>query len=262
MSDPTPEFVHLHVHSEYSLLDGATALHKLPARVAELGMSAVALTDHGVMYGAVDFYKECLDAGVKPIIGCEVYVAPRTRTDKENRDRSAYHLVLLAENEQGYQNLVALASRASLEGFYYNPRVDFELLSEYHEGLICLTACPQGELSKLIAGDDEEGARQFIERYRQLFGEDNFFVEIQDHDLQIERDVLPRVIALAQEMGVPLVATNDVHYLNQEDHRYQDVLVCIGTNKLVSDPDRMRMETQEFHLKSPEEMAELFADYP
>ncbi len=262
MSDRTPEFVHLHVHSEYSLLDGATALHKLPPRVAELNMPAVALTDHGVMYGAVDFYKACKDAGVKPIIGCEVYVAPRTRFDRENRDRSAYHLVLLAENDQGYQNLVALASRASLEGFYYNPRVDFELLSEYHEGLICLTACPQGELSRLVAGDDDEGARQFIERYRQLFGEDNFFIEIQDHDLQIERDVMPRVIGIAQEMGVPLVATNDVHYLNHEDHRYQDVLLCIGTNKLVNDPDRMRMDTQEFHLKSPEEMAERFADYP
>ena len=262
MSDRTPEFVHLHVHSEYSLLDGATALSKLPPRVAELGMPAVALTDHGVMYGTIDFYKGCHDAGVKPILGCEVYVAPRTRFDKENRDRSAHHLVLLAENDQGYRNLVALASRASLEGFYYNPRVDFELLSEYHEGLICLTACPQGELSKLVAGDDDEGARQLLDQNRQLFGPESFFIEIQDHDLKIERDTMPRLIEIAREMGVPLVATNDVHYLKQEDHRYQDVLVCIGTNKLVSDPDRMRMETEEFHLKSPEEMAQRFADYP
>ncbi|MBD3293357.1 MAG: DNA polymerase III subunit alpha [Armatimonadia bacterium] len=262
MGNQTPPFVHLHVHTEYSLLDGATALDDLPARVGELGMDSCAITDHGVMYGAIDFYKQCRDAGVKPIIGCEVYVAPRTRFDKENRDRSAYHLVLLAENNEGYRNLVALASRASLEGFYYNPRVDFELLSKYSEGLICLTACPQGELAKLVAGDDMDGARQFVERYRDLFGEDNFFIEIQDHDLDIERETIPRIIQIAEEMGVPLVATNDVHYLNREDHRYQDVLLCIGTNKCVHDEDRMRMDTEQFHLKSPEEMAETFADYP
>ncbi|MGM0493859.1 MAG: DNA polymerase III subunit alpha [Armatimonadota bacterium] len=262
MSKQTPEFVHLHVHTEYSLLDGATALSKLPPRVAELDMPACAITDHGVMYGAIDFYKECDEADIKPIIGCEFYVAPRTRFDRENRDRSAYHLVLLAENNEGYRNLVALASRASLEGFYYNPRVDLELLSEYNEGLICLTACPQGELAKLVAGDDLEGAKQFVEQYRAMFGEDNFFIEIQDHDLEIERQTMPGIIQVAEEMGVPLVATNDVHYLNKEDHRYQDVLLCIGTNKCVHEQDRLRMETEQFHLKSPEEMAETFADYP
>jgi DNA polymerase-3 subunit alpha len=262
MSNQRPPFVHLHVHTEYSLLDGATALSELPSRVAELDMPACAITDHGVMYGAIDFYKECNEAGVKPIIGCEVYVAPRTRHDKENRDRSAHHLVLLAENNEGYRNLVALASRASLEGFYYNPRVDLELLSEYSEGLICLTACPQGELAKFVAGDDMGGARQFVEQYRQMFGEDNFFIEIQDHDLDIEREVTPGLIQLAEEMDVPLVATNDVHYLNQEDHRYQDVLLCIGRNECVHDEDRHRMDTEQFHLRSPEEMAEKFADYP
>ncbi len=262
MSNQTPPFVHLHVHTEYSLLDGATRMTDLPERVAELDMPACAITDHGVMYGAIDFYKECHDAGVKPIIGCEVYVAPRTRFDKEKRDRSAYHLLLLAENNEGYRNLVALASRASLEGFYYNPRVDLELLSEYTEGLICLTACPQGELAKLAAGDDIEGARQWIEQYRKMFGEDNFFIEIQDHDLEIEEEVTPQLIELAREMDVPLVATNDVHYLRREDHRYHDVLLCIGTNKCVDEENRMRMETEEFYLKSPEEMAELFSDYP
>ncbi|MFP4250979.1 MAG: DNA polymerase III subunit alpha, partial [Armatimonadota bacterium] len=262
MSKQTPEFVHLHVHTEYSLLDGATALSKLPSRVAELDMPACAITDHGVMYGAIDFYKGCNEADIKPIIGCEFYVAPRTRFDRENRDRSAYHLVLLAENNEGYRNLVALASRASLEGFYYNPRVDLKLLSEYNEGLICLTACPQGELAKLVAGDDIEGAKQFVEQYREMFGEDNFFIEIQDHDLEIERQTMPGIIEVAEEMGVPLVATNDVHYLNKEDHRYQDVLLCIGTNKCVHEEDRLRMETEQFHLKSPEEMAETFADYP
>jgi|LSQX01.3.fsa_nt_gb DNA polymerase-3 subunit alpha len=262
MSNQTPEFVHLHVHSEYSLLDGAIALSKLPERVHELGMQSVALTDHGVMYGAIDFYKGCKEAGVKPIIGCEVYVAPRTRFDKENRDRSAYHLVLLAENDEGYRNLVALASRASLEGFYYNPRVDRELLAEYSDGLICLTACPQGELAKLLAGDDEEGARQFVDHYRAIFGEDNFFIEIQDHDLQIEREVTPQILRVAREMNVPLVATNDVHYLNRDDHRYHDVLMCIGTNSCVSDEERLRMDTEEFHLRSVEEMAERFYDHP
>ncbi|MGI5818008.1 MAG: DNA polymerase III subunit alpha [Armatimonadota bacterium] len=262
MSNQTPPFVHLHVHTEYSLLDGATALPKLPPRVAELGMPAVAITDHGVMYGAIDFYKECKAAGVRPIIGCEFYVAPRTRFDRENRDRSAHHLVLLAENNEGYRNLVALASRASLEGFYYNPRIDLELLSEHNEGLICLTACPQGELAKLVAGDDMGGARQFVEQYRQMFGENNFFIEIQDHDLEIEREVTPGLLQIAEEMGVPLVATNDVHYLNRDDHRYQDVLLCIGTNKCVHEQERLRMDTEQFHLKSPEEMAERFADYP
>ncbi len=263
MSDQTPPFVHLHVHSEYSLLDGAIALHKLPSRAAELGMPAVALTDHGVMYGAIDFYKACLDADVKPIIGCEVYVAPRTRHDRDPRkDRYAYHLVLLARDLQGYRNLVELTSRASLEGHYYNPRVDLELLSRCHEGLIALSACPKGEVGVRLERGDVAGARQLVGQYRDLFGPDNYFLEIQDHGLEIERQITPGIIEIAREMGVPLVATNDAHYLRQEDHRYQDVLLCIGTNAKVSDENRMHMETEQFHLRSPEEMARLFADYP
>ncbi len=263
MSDQTPPFVHLHVHSEYSLLDGAIALHKLPPRVAELGMSAVALTDHGVMYGAIDFYQACHDVGVKPIIGCEVYVAPRSRFERDPRkDRHAYHLVLLAQNLQGYRNLVELASRASLEGHYYNPRVDLELLSRCHEGLIALSACPMGEVARRIAAGDMAGARQHVSQYRDMFGPDNYFLEIQDHGLEIERQVMPGIIEIARDLGVPLVATNDAHYLRREDHRYHDVLLCIGTNAKVSDENRMRMETEQFHLRSPREMAELFGDYP
>ncbi|MGC9319364.1 MAG: DNA polymerase III subunit alpha [Armatimonadota bacterium] len=263
MSSQTPPFVHLHVHSEYSLLDGAIALPKLAPRVAELDMPVVALTDHGVMYGAIDFYKGCRDAGVKPIIGCEVYVAPRTRFDRDPRkDRTAYHLVLLAKNLQGYRNLVELSSRASLEGHYYNPRVDLELLSSLSEGLIALSGCPQGEVGKLLAAGNSGGARQLVGQYRDIYGPDGYFLEIQDHGLEIEQQIMPGIIEISREMDVPLVATNDVHYLSREDHRYHDVLLCIGTNSCVSDENRMRMETEEFYLKSRQEMAELFSDYP
>lgn len=263
MSTQTPPFVHLHVHSEYSLLDGAIALNKLPARAAELQMPAVALTDHGVMYGAIDFYKACHEAGVKPIIGCEVYVAPRSRFDRDaQKDRSAYHLVLLARDLQGYRNLVELVSRASLEGQYYHPRVDLELLSRLNEGLIALSACPKGEIGCRIEQGDLAGARQVAAQYRDLFGPENYFLEIQDHGLEIEGRVTPGIITIARDLGIPLVATNDAHYLRREDHRYQDVLLCIGTNARVSDEKRMRMETDQFHLRTAEEMAALFADYP
>ncbi|MCD6360107.1 MAG: PHP domain-containing protein, partial [Armatimonadetes bacterium] len=263
MSKAVPSFVHLHVHTEYSLLDGAIALDKLAPRVSEMNMPAVAITDHGVMYGAVDFYKSALEAGVKPIIGCEFYVAPRTRHDRDaSRDRSSYHLLMLAETLQGYRNLVKLASLASLEGHYYNPRIDLELISKYHEGLIALTACPQGELGRKILNGDLVGARRFITTYRDIFGEDNFFLEIQDHGLEVEREVNPEIIRLSGELGVPLVATNDVHYLRKEDARYHDVLLCIQTNALLKDENRMRLETDEFYLKSPEEMAVLFPDHP
>ncbi len=262
MSPSTPPFVHLHVHTEYSLLDGAVSLPKLCPRVAELGMPAVAMTDHGVMYGAIDFYKSAHEVGVKPIIGCEVYVAPRTRHDRDPRkDRSAYHLVLLAENHLGYTNLVKLASLASLEGQYYNPRVDLELLTQYHEGLIALSACPAGELGRKIQNGNTDGAREFIATYRDLFGTENFFLEIQDHGLEIEKVTNPGIIALSEETGVPLVATNDVHYLLREDARYHDVLLCIQTNALRSDENRMSLDTEQFYLRSAEEMAALFPDH-
>jgi len=209
-----PPFVHLHVHTEYSLLDGCLALPKLAPKVAELGMPAVAMTDHGVMYGAIDFYKSCKQAGVKPIIGCEVYVAPRTRFDRDSRkDRNAHHLVLLAESKQGYRNLIKLSSLAYLEGHYYYPRVDLELLSQYHEGLIALSACPQGEFGKLVVGGDIAGARQFVEQYREIFGPGNFFLELQNHGLEVEKPVNQAVLELGEETGVEVVATNDVHYL-------------------------------------------------
>lgn len=259
----SPPFVHLHVHTEYSLLDGAMALSKLAPRVAEMGMPAVAITDHGVMYGAIDFYKSALEAKIKPIIGCEFYVAPRTRHDRDSqRDRSSYHLVVLAENNEGYRNLVKLASLASLEGTYYKPRVDLELLAEYHEGLIALSACPQGELGRRLVAGDMDGARGFIATYRDIFGKDNFFLEIQDHGLDVERQTNPGVIELSREMSVPLVASNDVHYLLREDAQYHDVLLCIQTNALRSDENRMRFDTEEFYLKSGEEMAALFPDHP
>ncbi len=263
MSTQAPPFVHLHVHTEYSLLDGSVALPKLAPKVAELGMSAVAITDHGVMYGAIDFYKSCKQAGIKPIIGCEAYVAPRTRSDRDSRkDRNSYHLVLLAETEQGYRNLIKLSSLAFLEGHYYHPRVDLELLSQYHEGLIALTACPQGEFGKLVLAGDTAGARQFVERYRDIFGADNFFLEIQDHGLEAEEQVNRVAFELADETGIRLVATNDVHYLERSDAAYHDVLLCIQTNSMRKDEGRLRFEGDQFYLKSPEEMAQAFGDHP
>ncbi len=263
MSIHTPPFVHLHVHSEYSLLDGAIALSELPRRAAEMEMPAIALSDHGVMYGAVDFYRECEEVGIKPIIGCEVYVARRTRFDRDPRkDRSAYHLVLLAENLEGYRNLVKLASLASLEGHYYNPRVDLELLTECADGLICLSGCLQGQVPQLLTNGDGAGARQVAGQYREIFGPDNYFIELQDHGIEQQREVLPGLIEVAQDLDIPLVATNDAHYLRREERRYQDVLLCIGTNSCVNDEKRMRMEGEEFYLKSAEEMAQLFPDHP
>ncbi len=263
MSTQAPPFVHLHVHTEYSLLDGSVALPKLAPKVADLGMTVVAITDHGVMYGAIDFYKSCKQAGVKPIIGYEAYVAPRTRSDRDSRkDRNAYHLVLLAETEQGYRNLIKLSSLAFLEGHYYHPRVDLELLSQYHEGLIALTACPQGEFGKLVLAGDTAGARQFVERYRDIFGADNFFLEIQDHGLEVEGPVNQAALELADQTGIGLVATNDVHYLERSDAAYHDVLLCIQTNSMRKDEGRLRFEGDQFYLKSPEEMAQAFGDHP
>ncbi len=263
MSTQSPPFVHLHVHTEYSLLDGCLHLPRLAPKVAELGMSAVALTDHGVMYGVIDFYKSCREAKVKPIIGCEVYVAPRTRFDRDTRkDRSAHHLVLLVENEVGYRNLIKLASLSFLEGHYYHPRVDLDLLRQYHGGLIALTACPQGEFGKLVTAGDMTGARQFVERYREIFGPDNFFLEIQNHGLEVEGPINEAAVSIGRETGIRLVATNDVHYLEKTDAAYHDVLLCIQTNSTRDQEDRMRFQGEEFYLKSAEEMAATFPDQP
>ncbi|MBP1764437.1 MAG: polymerase alpha subunit [Firmicutes bacterium] len=256
-------FVHLHVHTEYSLLDGSGRIDSLAAKAAQLGMPALAITDHGTMYGVVDFYKAAKKHKIKPIVGCEVYVAPRSRFEKNPVDgENYYHLILLAENNQGYRNLVELVSRANLEGFYYKPRIDFELLKEYHEGLICLSACIAGEIPSRLLKDDPEGAEKILCSYLDLFGPQHFFLELQDHDMPEQKRVNAVLLELAKKYGVGLVATNDIHYINKKDAECHDVLLCIQTGKLVDDPGRMRFPNHEFYLKDEPEMEGLFAQYP
>ncbi len=254
------EFVHLHTHTEYSLLDGAVSIGNLVERTKELGMDAIAITDHGVMYGAADFYRAAKAKGINPVIGCEVYVAARTRFDKQHEyDSKSSHLVLLAENQTGYKNLIYIVSKAFIDGYYYKPRVDFELLSEHSEGIIALSACLAGEIPKALLNNDYESAKKIAGKYKGLFGKDNFFIEIQDHRIAEQKKIIPDLIRLAKEMDLGLVATNDIHYLTREDAQYQDVLMCIEMDKKVNDEDRMKFETDEFYLKSPDEMKELFS---
>ena len=256
-------FVHLHVHSEYSLLDGACRIADLVKRVKELGQTAVAVTDHGVMYGAVDFYKAARAAGIKPIIGCEVYVAPRTRFDKDHdRDDKPYHLVLLCRSETGYRNLSAMVSRGFTEGFYGKPRIDMDLLREHCEGLIALSACLAGRLPRLLLAGDYEGAKAHALEMRDLFGEDGYYLELQDHGIPEQKEMARGILRLHRETGIPLAVTNDAHYLTREDAGVQDVLMCIQMGKTVEDPGRMRFETPEFYIKSEAEMAALFPDWP
>ena len=256
-------FVHLHVHTEYSLLDGACRIPLLVKRVKELGQSAVAITDHGVMYGVVDFYKACKAEGVKPIIGCEVYVAPRKRTDKVHEyDAAMYHLILLCRNEVGYRNLCFLDSAAFTEGFYIRPRIDKELLHQHAEGLIALSACQSGEVPRKLLAGDYEGAKAAALEMRALFGEDGYYLELQDHKLPNDPAINQGLIRIHQETGIPLVVTNDAHYLRREDAEMQDTLMCIQMGKTVDDPNRLRMETSELYVKSTEEMTALFPDYP
>ncbi len=256
----TQRFTHLHVHTEYSLLDGASKIPELVAYAKELGMDSLAITDHGVMYGAVEFYQECTKAGIKPILGCEVYLASGSHLEKNNR--GMYHLILLAENDIGYHNLMKIVSIGQLEGFYYKPRVDKDVLSTYHEGIICLSACIAGELPVLILQDNLEGARRCIAEYIDIFGRDNYFLEIQDHDMEEEHKVSAALKQLAQEFGLGLVATNDLHYVQRKDAAAQDILLCIQTTRNVDDPDRMRFPNDSFYLKSYDEMAQLFGDCP
>ena len=254
-------FVHLHVHTEYSLLDGACRIGKIMDRVKELGQDAVAITDHGNMYGAIDFYKAAKAAGVKPIIGCEVYVAPRTRFDKVHAyDKEANHLVLLCENETGYRNLSYMVSLGFTEGFYNRPRVDLELLRQHHEGLIALSACLAGRIPQQIMDNDYEGAKQTALEYAEIFGQGNFYLELQDHGLPEQPSVNQSIRRLSQQTGLPLVVTNDAHYLRREDSRMQDVLMCIQMGKTVDDPNRLKFETDEFYLKSEDELRERFSD--
>lgn len=256
-------FVHLHNHTEYSLLDGAARIEDMVRRAKEMGMPAVAMTDHGTMYGTIDFYKQAKKHGIKAIIGCEVYVAPRSRFDKAAVEgESYYHLVLLAASEQGYRNLIELVSRGYSEGFYYKPRIDREILRSYSEGLIGLSACIAGEIPAAILRGDLAGAEALAAEYKEIFGQENFFIELQDHGMPEEKQANQHLVKLAEKLGLGLVATNDAHYINKEDAECHDVLLCIQTGKTVDEPGRMRFPSDDFYLKSPAEMAELFAEYP
>ena len=253
-------FVHLHVHTEYSLLDGSNKIKEYVARVKELGMNSAAITDHGVMYGVIDFYREARAQGIKPILGCEVYVAPGSRFDKEaagGEDRY-YHLVLLAENNQGYQNLMKIVSTGFVEGFYYKPRVDKEVLRKYHEGIICTSACLAGEVQKYIQRGMYEEACRSAKEYEEIFGKGNFFLELQDHGLPEQKQVNQALLRMSRELEIELVATNDIHYTYAEDVKPHDILLCLQTGKRLSDEDRMRYEGGQYYVKSPEEMARLF----
>ncbi len=255
-------FAHLHTHTEFSLLDGAVSIKKLVSQIKELGMDSCAITDHGNMYGVVDFYREAKAQGIHPVIGCEVYVAPGSRFDKTKDADKYYHLILLCENQTGYKNLIKLVSAGFIEGFYYKPRIDFELLSEHSEGLIALSACLAGEIPRALADDDYEGAKKIAQKYIDLFGRENYFLELQDHGIAEQKRINPQLVRLAKELGVGLAATNDIHYAKRSDAKYQDVLMCIQTRRTVDDPDRMTFETDEFYIKSPEEMSALFAYAP
>ena len=257
------KFTHLHIHTEYSLLDGACRIKPLIKRVKELGMTSIAMTDHGVMYGAVDFYKACKDEGINGIIGCEVYVAPRTRFDKVHGiDSERYHLILLCENETGYRNLIKMVSAAWVDGFYTKPRVDKELLEKYHEGLICLSACLAGEIPQAILNNDYEKARETALWYKNVFGEGNYFIELQDHNLPEQKQSNPFLIKLARELDIPMVVTNDAHYINKEDAETQKILLCIATKHTIEEDTGMGFATEEFYVKSGDEMAALFPDVP
>ena len=256
------KFVHLHIHSEFSLLDGANRIKDLPVRAKELGMDAMAITDHGVMYGVIDFYKACKKEGIKPIIGCEMYVAPRSRFDKEpDLDKQYNHLILLAKDNQGYKNLSKLVSIGFTEGYYYKPRIDLEVLEKYHEGLVCTSACLAGAISQAILNGNMEKAEEIASWYKNLF-KDDYYIEIQNNGIQEQVMVNQKLVQIARKLDIPLVATNDAHYLKKEDAYNHEVLLCIQTGKRMSDPDRMKFDTEDLYVKSPEEMAEYFSSFP
>ena len=257
-------FTHLHVHTEYSLLDGSSKIGELAARAKELGMDSMAITDHGVMYGVIDFYRAARAAGIKPIIGCEVYVSPGSRFDRETvhgEDRY-YHLVLLAENNTGYQNLMKIVSKGFVDGFYYKPRIDEEVMREYHEGIIALGACLAGEVPRYLEKGLYEEAKEAAKRHLEIFGEGNYFLELQDHGIPLQRQVNQGIMRLSKELNIPLVATNDCHYINADDWEAHDILLCIQTGKKVSDENRMRYEGGQYYVKSEEEMRQLFPYAP
>ena len=255
-------FTHLHVHTEYSLLDGACRMNQIAVAAKRKGFDSLAITDHGVMYGVVDFYRACQQEGIHPVIGCEVYVAPRSRFDKSNTGEKYYHMVLLCENNTGYHNLIKLVSKGFTEGFYSKPRIDDVLLEQYHEGLICLSACLAGEVPRKLSAGDYSVAKEKAVYYRDLFGKNNFYIELQDHGIEEQQRIIPDLVKLADEIGVGLVATNDSHYVEKEDSVIQSILLCIQTNRTLDDPDKMEFQTNEFYLKTENEMRELFSRYP
>ncbi len=263
MPGPPKTFVHLHNHTEYSLLDGASRIPALVARAAELGMPAIGITDHGVMYGAIHFYKACKDAGIKPIVGCEVYLAPRSRLMREGRvDRDPSHLTLLAADHEGYLNLMKLCTVGQMEGMYYKPRIDKEILAEHSAGLIALSGCLQGELASRINENDLDGAREAVASYRDIFGADRFLLEVQDHGIDKQKVLNTALAGLGKEFGLRLCATNDLHYVHRHDSEAHDVLLCLQTNARFNDPNRWRFSTQENYLKTAEEMGAAFVDMP
>ncbi|MGM9546242.1 MAG: DNA polymerase III subunit alpha, partial [Vescimonas sp.] len=256
-------FVHLHVHTEYSLLDGACRIRDLPRLVKEMGQTACAITDHGAMYGVIDFYRACKAEGIHPVIGCEVYVARRTRLDKQHEfDAESRHLVLLCKNETGYRNLSYMVSQAYIEGFYIKPRIDLDLLRAHSEGLIGLSACLAGEIPRRILNGDYDGAKAYALELQDILGKDNFYLELQDHGIADQTTVNRALLRMHNETGIPLVCTNDAHYLRREDAESHDVLLCIQTGKTVDDENRMRYEPRNFYLRSTEEMEALFSGYP
>ncbi len=256
------DFVHLHIHSEFSLLDGANRIKDLPVRAKELGMKAIAITDHGVMYGVIDFYKACKKEGIKPIIGCEVYVAPRSRFDKEpNIDNHYYHLILLAKNNQGYKNLSKLVSLGFVDGYYYKPRIDLEILEKYKDGLIVLSGCLAGAVNQALLNGETEKAEEIAKWHKKVFGKD-YYIELQNNGIKEQVLANQKLVNLARKLDIPIVATNDAHYLKREDAYNHEVLLCIQTGKRMSDPDRMRFETEELYVKSKEEMIEYFKNFP
>src|ERR1700690_2737603 len=256
-------FAHLHVHTEYSLLDGFSNIKKLVKRVKEMDMPAVAITDHGTMFGVIDFYKAAKDAGVKPIIGLEAYMAARGMQDRDSKlDRSSYHLLLLAENETGYKNLLKIASAAQLEGFYYYPRIDHDYLAAHSEGLICTSGCMSAEIPRALLEDAPEEAVRRMNWYYDVFGPDRFFVELQQHNIKEITDLNRRLVEMGARYSAKVIATNDVHYINPEDASLQDILLAIQTQTVLSDHNRMRMTDESYYLRTPDEMSRLFAEVP
>ncbi len=256
------DFVHLHLHSEYSLLDGACRVKDIPKKAKELGQSAVAITDHGNMFGAVEFYKACLDEGIKPIIGCEVYVAPADRFEKSKVNGSAYsHLVLLVKNEVGYKNLSYLVSSGYTEGFYIKPRIDIDILRAHSEGLIALSACLAGYIPHSIVAGNIKGAEEYIRLMQDIFGRENFYLELQNHGIADQTTVNKALVELSKKTGAPLVCTNDVHYLDKSDSYIQSILMSIQTNTTISETPKISFPTNEFYMKSADEMEGLFGEY-